>query len=109
MKTILTILLMLFYYPQPGTVYKVTAYCPGACCCDEFADGITASGHVIQPGDRFVAADKRLAFGQMIVIPGYGRVPVLDRGGAIKGNRIDVFYPTHQEALEWGVKYFECE
>jgi 3D (Asp-Asp-Asp) domain-containing protein len=27
---------------------------------------------------------------------------VLDRGGAIKGNKLDVFFPTHAEALKWG-------
>jgi Uncharacterized protein conserved in bacteria len=27
---------------------------------------------------------------------------VEDRGGAIQGNRIDVFFPTHQEALNFG-------
>lgn len=62
---------------------------------------------MIKPGDRFVAADKRFEFGQMFVIPGYGRVPVLDRGGAIKNNKLDVFFPTHKEALQWGVQYFQ--
>ena len=30
---------------------------------------------------------------------------VEDRGGAIKDNRLDRFFNTHQEALNWGVKY----
>jgi 3D (Asp-Asp-Asp) domain-containing protein len=88
-------------------VMRVTAYCPGACCCGKWADGMTASGHIIQPGDRFVAADKQFAFGTRIIIPGYNNnqpVEVLDRGGAIKGDRLDVFFPTHEEALEWGVQ-----
>jgi 3D (Asp-Asp-Asp) domain-containing protein len=86
---------------------RVTAYCPGPCCCGKWADGMTASGHIIQPGDRFVAADKQFAFGTRILIPGYNNnhpVEVLDRGGAIKGDRLDVFFPTHKEALEWGVQ-----
>ena len=86
---------------------RVTAYCPGACCCGKWADGMTASGHLIKPGDRFVAADKQFAFGTRILIPGYNKnqpVEVLDRGGAIKGDRLDVFFPTHEEALEWGVQ-----
>jgi 3D (Asp-Asp-Asp) domain-containing protein len=86
---------------------RVTAYCPCSKCCGQYADGMTACGHVIQPGDTFVAADKRYAFGTKMIVPGYdsGRaVKVLDRGGAIKGNRVDVFFPSHQEALEWGVK-----
>jgi 3D (Asp-Asp-Asp) domain-containing protein len=45
--------------------------------------------------------------GTMLSIPGYdqGRVvPVLDRGGAIKGRRLDVLYATHEQARQWGVQ-----
>jgi len=89
---------------------RVTAYCPCAKCCGQFADGITANGHRIADGDRFVAADRQYAFGTELIIPGYhnGRpVKVLDRGGAIKGNKLDVFFNTHEEALEWGVRYLD--
>jgi len=98
--------------PVPGRgkslgVYKVTAYCPCAKCCGEYADGYTANGHKIRPGDKFVAADRSIPFGTMLAMPGYGRVPVLDRGGAIKGKRLDVYFPTHKAALRWGVKHLE--
>lgn len=89
---------------------RVTAYCPCSKCCGEYSDGVTACGHKIQPGDTFVAADRRYHFGTEMLIPGYSNsqpVQVLDRGGAIKGNRLDVFFATHEEALEWGVKYLE--
>jgi len=88
---------------------KVTAFCPCEKCCGKFADGITASGHKIVQGDKFVAAPPEIPFGTMIEIPNYGLVPVLDRGGVIKGDRLDVFFDTHEEALEWGVKYLECK
>ena len=81
----------------------VTAYCPCRRCCGVFADGITASGKpVTTNGGKFCAADKSIPFGTMIEIPGYGTVPVLDRGGAIKGSAIDVFFPSHKAALQWG-------
>lgn len=101
---------------------KVTAYCSCSKCCGRYADGVTASGHLIYKGDRFVAADKRYPFGTWIHVPGYCRVDtvccnygtvrrwmvkVLDRGGAIKGNHIDVYFDTHQEALDWGVRYLD--
>ena len=89
---------------------RVTAYCPCPRCCGEYSDGITACGHEIQPGDTFVAADRRYPFGTEMLIPGYSNsqpVKVLDRGGAIKGNRLDVFFATHEEALEWGVQYLK--
>jgi len=88
-------------YPKTITA-EVTAYCPCEKCCGKFADGTTASGRVIFKGDKFCAADKSIPFGTMITIPDYGTVPVLDRGGAITGSRIDVFFPDHQQALNWG-------
>jgi 3D (Asp-Asp-Asp) domain-containing protein len=85
----------------------VTAYSPGEQSCGPFADGITASGYSVWTnGMKLVAADTRLLpFRSIISIPGYngGRpVPVLDRGGKIKGHRLDVLYPTHEAALQWG-------
>ena len=91
---------------------RITAYCPCPKCCGQYSDGITACGHKIQPGDTFVVADRRYPFGTEILIPGYSNsqpVQVLDRGGAIKGNRLDVFFATHQEALEWGVRYLDVK
>ena len=84
--------------------FKVTAYCPCSKCCGRFADGITASGHILREGDKIVAAPIEIPFNTILNIPEYGIALVLDRGGAIKGNRLDVFFSTHEEALEWGVK-----
>jgi len=91
---------------------RVTGYCPCSKCCGEYADGITANGHKIQPGDTFVAADKRYSFGTEMVIEGYSNgqtVKVLDRGGAIRGNKLDAFFHTHQQALEWGVRHIDVK
>jgi 3D (Asp-Asp-Asp) domain-containing protein len=88
----------------------VTGYCPCRQCCGEFSDGITANNHRILWGDTFVAADKSYPFGTKMVIPGYNSdktVLVMDRGGAIKGNHLDLLFHTHQEALEWGVQYLD--
>jgi len=89
---------------------RVTGYCPCSQCCGSFSDGITANNHHIQPGDTFVAADKSYQFGTEMVIPGYNSdrsVQVMDRGGAIKGNRLDLFFQTHQQALQWGVQHLD--
>jgi 3D (Asp-Asp-Asp) domain-containing protein len=88
----------------------VTAYCPCTKCCGENASGITASGKLVSyNGGRFVAADPSLSFGTKLIIPGYSSAPVevLDRGGAIRGNHLDVFFPTHQQALDWGRRLVE--
>lgn len=91
---------------------KVTAYCPCEICCGKWADGQTASGYWIQPGDRFVAAPKHIPFGTKMIIPGYNNdkpVEVKDRGGAITVSRLDVYFDDHQEALIWGVQYLEIK
>ena len=92
--------------PQPRIIrMEVTAYCPCSRCCGPNAAGITASGEHVSANDgRFVAADTSLPFGTRIIIPGYADapVPVLDRGGAIRGNRLDVYFDSHEAALEWG-------
>jgi 3D (Asp-Asp-Asp) domain-containing protein len=90
----------------------VTAYSPDERSCGKWADGITASGYSVWTnGMKLVAADTRiLPFGSLLSIPGYDHenvVPVLDRGGAIKGKRLDVLYPTHERALRWGVQELE--
>lgn len=85
--------------------WRITAYCPEKCCCGEYADGITSSGAPAK--GKLIAAPKSIPFGTWIDIEGYGYAEVLDRGGAIKGRRLDVFFPTHQEALNWGVQYVE--
>ncbi|PLX93019.1 MAG: hypothetical protein C0621_08680 [Desulfuromonas sp.] len=54
--------------------------------------------------DGTLAADtKYYPFGTRIHIPGYGYGVVEDRGSAIKGiKRIDAYFGSHEEALEWG-------
>jgi 3D (Asp-Asp-Asp) domain-containing protein len=88
---------------------RVTAYSPDERSCGDSADGITASGYsVVTNGGFLVAADPRvLPLGSLVSVPGYddgAAVPVLDVGGAIKGNRLDVLFPTHEVAMRWGVR-----
>lgn len=93
--------------------FVVTAYCPCKKCCGPRACGITASGAPVSANHGlFVAADRTIPFGTRISIPGYANgdgVPVLDRGGAIRQGRLDVYFPTHQAALNWGRKTLTCE
>jgi 3D (Asp-Asp-Asp) domain-containing protein len=105
-------------------VMDVSAYCPCAKCCGEHSDGLTASGHPAE--GKLVAAPKTYEFGTEMRVPGYGQAVVRDRGGAIKTagewvrdvkigdrnvpdtrlshDRIDLLFPTHDDALKWGRK-----
>ena len=85
-----------------GTVYKITAYCPCSKCCGK-TSGRTASGTTATAG-RTVAASSKFAFGTKLNIGGHVYT-VEDRGGAINGNKIDIFVNSHAEALQWGVRY----
>lgn len=86
--------------------YKVTAYCSCAKCCGK-TNGITASGAKATAGHT-VAAPSTFAFGTKLLINGKVYT-VEDRGGAIQGNRIDVYMNSHSAALAWGVRYLNVE
>lgn len=81
---------------------KLTAYCPCYLCCGKYPDdpgyGLTASGEMAQEGIT-IAMDK-LPFGTRVYIENVGIRVVQDRGGAIKGNRIDIFCSTHERCFE---------
>jgi len=65
--------------------------------------GQTASGTKARPGT--IAADTSLyPFGTVMFIPGYGYGRVEDRGGAIQGERLDLFFKRHRDAEAWGRK-----
>lgn len=80
--------------------FVITAYCPCVKCCGK-NDGITASGVKAEQGVT-VAMDKSIPFGTIIYIDDIGERVVQDRGGAIKGNRIDLYFSDHQSALIFG-------
>ena len=75
--------------------YRITGYDICVACCGK-TDGITASGVKATVG-RTVAAPSSFAFGTRLLIDGIGERIVEDRGGAIKGNKIDVLCSDHAE------------
>jgi 3D (Asp-Asp-Asp) domain-containing protein len=94
-----------------GTNEKATAYeapTPAAASTlTVVATGYSHTGHRtatgIWPKRGTIAVDTAvIPFGTRIYIPGYGSGIAQDRGGAIRGNRIDLFFETEKEALQWG-------
>lgn len=82
--------------------FKTTAYCPCEKCCGNFSDGITATGTVATAGRTIAVDPKIIPYGSKVTIDGKEYIAE-DCGGAIKGNRIDIFFETHEEAIQYGV------
>lgn len=88
-------------------VFTATAYCSCKKCCDKDPSskwyGITASGRKARWGT--VAVDRRvIGLGSRLRIEGFPKTIFRadDVGGAIKGKHIDVWFPSHRKALEFG-------
>ncbi len=65
--------------------------------------GQTASGSMARYGTAAVDCSK-YAFGTVFHVPGYGYARAEDVGGAIKGEHLDLWFPTHEAARQWGRK-----
>lgn len=79
--------------------YRISAYCPCKKCCLK-SDGITASGTQATAGRT--AAMNGVPFGTKIVIDGH-EYTVEDRGGGLGSKIIDIYFDTHEEALNSGL------
>lgn len=81
---------------------EATAYCPKGCCGS--ATGRTATGRRAEYG--IAAVDPRvIPLGTALYVDRYGFAIAADVGRAIKGNRIDLCFPTHREANRFGRRW----
>ena len=76
-------------------VMTATAYCePG---------GTTATGADVRWG--IIAVDPSvISLGKNVYVDGYGEARALDTGGAIRGNKIDLYMNSQEAAAAWGVR-----
>lgn len=91
-------------------VCKLTGYCKENYphICNDGDSTKTSTGTTPTVG-RTVAVDpKVIPYGSKVTINGHTYIAE-DCGGAIKGNKVDILFATHQEALEFGVQYAEVE
>ena len=82
------------------TATAYTASCDGC-------SGVTATGIdlVANPNQKVVAVDPSvIPLGSKVWVEGYGEAIAGDVGGAIKGNKVDVFIPSYEDAMNWGRK-----
>jgi 3D (Asp-Asp-Asp) domain-containing protein len=107
-KLLLPLLGILFFPLGQSFDVVATAYAPldpaaVAGMCYSGDPRVTASGRRTEPGVT-IAAPRTIPFGTWIHLEGVGWRRVDDRGGRIKGKRIDICMTTRKEALKWGMK-----
>lgn len=87
--------------------FVITAYCTCRVCCGVYSGGNRTASGTVPTSNRTIAVDTNvIPFKTKVVINGQVYVAE-DRGGAIKGKRIDMFFMTHKEALRWGRRTME--
>ncbi len=95
--------------------FRISAYCPCEICCGVYANDrptdlngnkivIGAGGVQLKAGVSIAADTDLFPFGTELIIDGKTYV-VQDRGGSIKGNKIDIYFNNHNAAAEYGIKY----
>lgn len=86
--------------------FEVTAYCPCVKCCGQWADGITYTGTKATEGRTIAVDPDVIPLGSKVEIDGVTYIAE-DIGGAVDGNRLDLYFNSHDEALSWGRQYRE--
>lgn len=97
--------------------YRLTAYCGCSKCCGKWGENrpldengkpivYTANMSIAKEGVTIAADINVLPYGTKVIIDGHEYI-VQDRGGVINGNRIDIYFESHQDALNFGVQYKE--
>jgi 3D (Asp-Asp-Asp) domain-containing protein len=85
------------------TATAYTAFCAGC-------SGVTATGIDLRsnPNQKVIAVDPTvIPLGSTVYVEGYGEAIAGDTGGAIKGNRIDLFIPNYANAIDFGKRTLE--
>ena len=85
--------------------FNATAYCGCASCCGS-AGGHTASGTTPKAGRTIATDPSVIPLGSKVMIDGHEYIAE-DTGGAIGGKRIDIFFSSHSEALQFGRRSVE--
>ncbi|NLV21345.1 MAG: hypothetical protein GXY49_05105 [Syntrophomonadaceae bacterium] len=80
-----------------------TAYCSCYQCNYPYYGAPSYLG--LPLGKGIIAVDpKVIPMGSRLYVEGYGEGIAADQGGAIKGNRLDLCFASHQQALNYGIK-----
>ena len=84
--------------------WKISHYCACRRCSGKWGHR-TSSGATCEEG--VTAACAILPAGTVVRIEGYGERIIQDTGAGVRGQHLDLFYESHQECLDRGIKYRE--
>lgn len=83
--------------------FKLTAYCP----CEECSEGYgrrTSTGATAKSSHTIAVDPDVIGYGSRVKIGGK-TYKAEDCGGGVVGDHIDIFFDTHSEVEEFGIKY----
>ncbi len=87
-------------------LWTVSGYCPCAKCCGRWAykrgGGWTKTGTRAVYGRTCAVDPSIVPLGASVWVEGIGWLIAEDTGSMVKGLHIDIFFPTHAEALRFG-------
>lgn len=87
--------------PLDPTEFAVVATLSVEATAYTYTGNPTATG--AYPREGLIAVDPEvIPLGTYLYVEGYGYAIAADTGGAIIGNKIDVFFPSLRECIEWG-------
>ena len=82
--------------------FRVTHYCHCVKCTGKKVKGRTATGYYPRKG-RTIAVDKnKIPLHSIVYVEGVGYFVAEDVGGGVKGDHIDIYVESHEEALKLG-------
>lgn len=92
---------------ESDTANELSVRATGYTASCEGCSGITSTGVDLNanPDAMVIAVDPTvIPLGSKVYVEGYGYATAADTGGAIKGNKIDLFFADEEDAINWGVK-----
>ena len=89
----------------PLGVFKTTGYCPCRACSEGWGRH-TCTGAVATAGHTIAVDPRVIPYGSKVMINGVVYTAE-DRGGAVRGNHIDIFFNTHAETRQHGTQSAE--
>lgn len=93
--------------PAESTAKEMTMVSTAYTATCEGCSGITSTGIdlLANPNQKVISVDPSvIPLGSRVWVEGYGEAIAGDTGGAIKGNKIDIFIPSKEDAINWGRK-----